>query len=93
MPRHPSDRAIFSPPFEFRPLQELTECNGVRRARSDGGFVTVSYNERGHELLSDSELDTHPGYPLVGRLRGLAEIRGVIDGLNYANAERSQFGT
>mgnify|MGYP000073641827 CR=1 FL=1 len=86
MPLRPSDRAIFSLPFEFRPFQELTKCNDVRRARSDVGFVTVSDNDHGHELLSDSELDSHPGYPLVGRLRGLAEIRGVIDGLNVLAA-------
>lgn len=55
--------------------------------------MRVSDNERGQDVPSDSELNTHPGYPLVGRLRGLAEIRGVIDGLNYASAERSQFGT
>lgn len=42
--------------------------------------------DHGHELLSDSSLDTHPGYPLVGRLRGLAELRGIIAGLRYARA-------
>ena len=37
--------------------------------------------DHGHELLNDSERKTFPGYPLIGRLRGLAEIRGVIYGL------------
>lgn len=39
--------------------------------------------DHGHELLSDIGRGTHPGYPLVGRLRGLAEIRGVIAALSH----------
>ena len=37
--------------------------------------------DHGHELLFDAEKKNFPGYPLIGRLRGLAEIRGVIYGL------------
>jgi mannonate dehydratase len=34
--------------------------------------------DHGHELLDDIGRGTHPGYPLIGRLKGLAEIRGVM---------------
>jgi mannonate dehydratase len=39
--------------------------------------------DHGHEILSDIGAGAHPGYPLVGRLRGLAEIRGVIAALSH----------
>ncbi|POF27864.1 mannonate dehydratase [Roseibium marinum] len=39
--------------------------------------------DHGHELLTDAQKGAHPGYPLIGRMRGLAELRGVIAGLNH----------
>jgi mannonate dehydratase len=38
--------------------------------------------DHGHELLEDSGRKTHPGYPLIGRLRGLAELRGVMQAVS-----------
>lgn len=38
--------------------------------------------DHGHDLLNDAELGTQAGYSLVGRMRGLAELRGVVAALS-----------
>ena len=55
----------------------------TRRA-SLGDATPIPFRpDHGHVLLSDAGRKTHPGYTLVGRLRGLAELRGVIAGLSF----------
>jgi mannonate dehydratase len=39
--------------------------------------------DHGHLLADDILRTANPGYSLVGRLKGLAELRGVIQGLRY----------
>jgi mannonate dehydratase len=49
-----------------------------RKAKGDPQWRLPFRPDHGHELADDIGRGTHPGYPLVGRLRGLAEIRGVM---------------
>ena len=41
--------------------------------------------DHGREMLDDVGKPTHPGYPAIGRLRGLAELRGVMTALSKVN--------
>ena len=45
--------------------------------------------DHGHLLADDVTRAVNPGYSLVGRLKGLAELRGVIAGLKYGIPELS----
>ncbi len=43
--------------------------------------------DHGHLLADDISRAVNPGYSLIGRLKGLAELRGVIAGLEYGTPE------
>jgi mannonate dehydratase len=43
--------------------------------------------DHGHLLADDIGKRVNPGYSLIGRLKGLAELRGVVQGLKHALPE------
>ena len=57
-----------------------------RQAAGDPRWRLPFRPDHGHELLDDVGKGTHPGYPAIGRLRGLAEIRGVMTALAHQHA-------
>lgn len=57
----------------------------ARRRAAGEDFAEIPMRpDHGHEILDDIGRASHPGYPFIGRLRGLAELRGVMTALSHA---------
>lgn len=60
---------------------------GEQRRRHEQGREDVAIPMRpdhGHKILADVNQNTYPGYSVIGRMKGLAELRGLEVGLRKA---------
>lgn len=54
-----------------------------RRAASRPDCAIPFRPDHGLDILDDPARGAQPGYPAIGRLKGLAELRGVVAGLSH----------
>jgi len=62
-------------------LRALMNEETRRRAEGRSDHAIPMRPDHGQELLMDQTRDSLPGYPLIGRMRGLAELRGIMAAL------------
>ena len=64
-------------------IAEALAEEGRRRAVGRADHDIPFRPDHGQNLLDDHGRQAQPGYPAIGRLRGLAELRGVIAALRH----------
>ena len=62
-------------------VQVLIDEEARRQSEGRADAVIPFRPDHGHEILTDIGREAVPGYPLIGRMRGLAELRGIATAL------------
>lgn len=69
----------------YRVVKRLLEAENIDRSRQPIYFRP----DHGHQILDDlNKNNINPGYSCIGRLKGLAELRGMIHAIQCAENEK-----
>ncbi len=59
----------------------------ARRSQAGRRDISIPFRpDHGQDILDDLGRGSQPGYPTIGRLKGLAELRGIIAALTHTGA-------
>lgn len=62
-------------------MQSVVNEQARRKAAGRGDIAIPMRPDHGHKILDDFRYNTYPGYSVIGRMKGLAELRGLEMGI------------